>query len=192
MDIMRGKSFKEDCKIPADDLRYCHILHVNSRGEQLEGELVCNKYIAGDVIEIFEALLDASYPIEKVHLIDEYDADDTASTTDNNCSSFNYRTISYTTRISKHGFGMAVDINPLYNPYIKEVDGVTIIDPPAGEPYVDRSKDFPFKITEEDFCYKLFIEHGFEWGGAWDTRKDYQHFEIPTDIIRKLYPHLEV
>lgn len=192
MNIMRGKSFKHDCLLPAEDLRYCHILHKNSKGEILEGEMVCNKHIAEKVVNIFKILFEAEYPIERVRLIDEYDADDTVSMTDNNCSSFNYRMISYSNKISKHGLGMAVDINPLYNPYIKDVDGVTIIDPPAGEPYVDRSKDFPFKITEEDFCYKVFMDHGFEWGGAWDNRKDYQHFEIPTDTIRSLYPHLPI
>lgn len=34
----------------------------------------------------------------------------------------------------------------------------------------------------------IFIEKGFEWGGAWTDRKDYQHFEIPTDVINEWYP----
>lgn len=43
--------------------------------------------------------------------------------------------------------------------------------------YVDRSKDFLHKIDHDDLCYKLFMEHGFEWGGDWKHSKDYQHFE---------------
>ena len=33
------------------------------------------------------------------------------------------------------------------------------------------------KIDENDLCYKLFIEHGFTWGGNWNSSKDYQHFQ---------------
>ena len=84
-----------------------------------EGELVVNKDIADDVLEIFKELYESGYQIEKVRLVDEYDADDEASMSDNNSSAFNFRFISHTTKISKHGMGMAVDINTLYNPYVK-------------------------------------------------------------------------
>ncbi|MCF0122503.1 MAG: M15 family metallopeptidase, partial [Ruminiclostridium sp.] len=157
-------------------------------GSVKEGEMVLNKYIAEDVMEIFKELYAADYPIERVRLIDEYDADDEMSMRDNNSSSFNFRFISHTTKVSKHGLGMAVDINPLYNPYIKSVDGQTVIEPATGEPYVDRSADFAYKIDENDLCYKLFKEHGFEWGGSWSDRKDYQHFEVSDEVLKELYP----
>jgi hypothetical protein len=174
---MQGKSYKDDCTIPRDDLRYIHVLHKNIEGETLEGEMVCSKLIAEDLLEIFRELYEQSYPIEKMRLIDEYDANDELSMTDNNSSCFNYRTISHTNKISKHGLGVAVDINTLYNPYTKVVDGERIIEPAAGAPYLDRDADFPYKIERGDLCYNLFIAHGFEWGGDWPDRKDYQHFE---------------
>ncbi len=174
---MQGKSYKDDCTIPRDDLRYIHVLHKNIEGETLEGEMVCSKLIAEDLLEIFRELYEQSYPIEKMRLIDEYDANDELSMTDNNSSCFNYRTISHTNKISKHGLGVAVDINTLYNPYTKVVDGERIIEPAAGAPYLDRDADFPYKLERGDLCYNLFISHGFEWGGDWPDRKDYQHFE---------------
>ena len=174
---MQGKSYKDDCTIPRDDLRYIHVLHKNIEGETLEGEMVCSTLIAEDLLEIFRELYEQSYPIEKMRLIDEYDANDELSMTDNNSSCFNYRTISHTNKISKHGLGIAVDINTLYNPYTKVVDGERIIEPAAGAPYLDRDADFPYKIERGDLCYNLFISHGFEWGGDWTDRKDYQHFE---------------
>ena len=174
---MQGKSYKDDCTIPRDDLRYIHVLHKNIEGETLEGEMVCSKLIAEDLLEIFRELYDQSYPIEKMRLTDEYDANDELSMTDNNSSCFNYRTISHTNKISKHGLGDAVDINTLYNPYTKVVDGERIIEPAAGAPYLDRDADFPYKIERGDLCYNRFISHGFEWGGDWPDRKDYQHFE---------------
>lgn len=174
---MQGKSYKEDCTVPREDLRYVHVRHMGFDGEAKDGELVVNKAIADDVLAIFEELYKADYPIEKVRLVDEYDADDEASMSDNNSSAFNFRFISHTTRISKHGLGMAVDINTRYNPYVKTVDGKLSIEPANGADYVDRSKDFQHKIDHEDLCYKLFKEHGFTWGGDWTHSKDYQHFE---------------
>lgn len=174
---MQGKSYKADCRVPREELRYVHILHTRFDGETKEGELVVNRAIADDVLDIFEKLYEASYPIEKVRLVDEYDADDEASMSDNNSSSFNYRCISHTNKISKHGLGMAVDINTLYNPYVKTVDGELTIEPAGAGDYVDRNADFPYKIDHDDLCYQLFTEHGFTWGGDWTSCKDYQHFE---------------
>lgn len=174
---MQGKSYKADCSVPREELRYVHILHTGFDGETKEGELVVNRAIADDVLDIFEKLYEASYPIEKVRLVDEYDADDEASMSDNNSSSFNYRCISHTNKISKHGLGMAVDINTLYNPYVKTVDGKLSIEPAGAGDYVDRNIDFPHKIDHDDLCYQLFTEHGFTWGGDWKNSKDYQHFE---------------
>ena len=183
-----GKSFKENCTVPREDLRYLHVLHVDLDGSVHEGEMIVNYHIAEDVLEILRQLYEAKYPVERIRLVDEYDADDELSMEDNNSSSYNFRFISHTTRVSKHGLGLAVDINTLYNPYTKIVDGVRIVEPVTGEPYLDRDADFPYKIDHEDLCYRLFIEHGFEWGGDWEDRKDYQHFEIPTGVIAEWYP----
>ena len=183
-----GKSFREDCTLPREDLRYLHVLHVDPEGVEHEGEMIVNYHIAKDVLEILRQLYEAEYPIERIRLVDEYDADDELSMEDNNSSSFNFRFISHTTKISKHGLGLAVDINPLYNPYTKIVDGVCTVEPITGEPYLDRDADFPCKIDHEDLCFRLFTGHGFEWGGDWEDLKDYQHFEIPTDVIAEWYP----
>lgn len=185
-----GNTYKEDCIVPREDLRYLLILHKDKDGNTHQGEMVVHKLIAEDVLEIFEKLYDVNYPIERMVLPDNYMADDEIMMRDNNSSSFNFRFISHTTKISKHGLGMAVDINTLYNPYYKIVtndDGTTeeVIEPATGEPYLDRSQEFEYKINKDDLCYKLFIEKGFEWGGDWTDRKDYQHFELPTDITDK-------
>lgn len=174
---MQGKSYKADCTVPRDELRYVHVLHMGFDGQTKEGELVVNKAIADDVLAIFEELYQADYPIEKVELVDAYNADDEESMSHNNSSAFNFRFISHTTKISKHGLGMAVDINTLYNPYVKTVDGKLSIEPANATAYVDRSKDFPYKIDHDDLCYKLFTKYGFTWGGDWTHSKDYQHFE---------------
>ena len=179
-----GKSFKAGCTVPPSDLRYLEVVHKNLNGNVLSGEMICHARIAEDVLEIFKQLFAASYPVEKVRLIDEYDADDELSMRDNNSSCFNFRVVSFTNRISRHGLGLAVDINPRYNPYIKIVDGKKVIAPANGVDFENRTKNFPYKIEPDDLCCRLFRERNFLWGGdcpleSWRGEKDYQHFFIP-------------
>ena len=113
-EIMKGKSFKDDCTVPREDLAFLRVRYVDLQGKTQDGEMVVNRRIAETVLSIFQELYAAKYPIEKIRLVDHYDADDERSTSDNNSSSFNFRFISHTTKISKHGMGAAIDINPLY------------------------------------------------------------------------------
>ena len=177
-----GISYPEaGCTVPYEDLNYVGLLYIDFNGVEQAGELICNKAIAQDIVEIFYELYRNDYRIERVRLVDEYDGDDTLSMLDNNTSCFNYRVVDDTTTLSKHAFGSAIDINPFYNPYIiynKNGNGETYISPKGSEIYADRSRNFPYKIDENDLCYKLFTEHGFTWGGNWNSTKDYQHFQI--------------
>ncbi|MCM1087499.1 MAG: M15 family metallopeptidase [Muribaculaceae bacterium] len=163
-----------------EELRYLSVLYYDFNGEVQTGELICNRGIVEDLVDIFYELYVNEYQIEKIRLIDEYQGDDTASMTDNNTSCFNYRVVDGTASLSKHALGCAIDINPFYNPYIvfnRDGNGEDYISPAGSEIYADRSKDFPYKIDETDLCYKLFTEHGFTWGGNWNSCKDYQHFQ---------------
>ena len=177
------KSWKEDCPLNRSELRYLKVLHRNADGNPQRGEMVVNAAIADKAIDIFRQLYLADYRIERMVLIDNYDADDESSMRANNSSSFNFRFMTgSTTKISKHGRGLAIDINTLYNPYVKEkADGSWHIEPATGEPYAfdrDNRTDIPYKIDHNDLAYRLFTEAGFEWGGDWISLKDYQHFEI--------------
>ena len=174
---IEGKSFKANCTTSREDLRYLRVLHYNKEREVQEGELICHKDIAGDLLVIFQELYKAAYPIERMVLIDEYDADDEASMRANNTSAFNFRPASGMRRLSSHSTGMAIDINPLYNPLVKERGGRTLFYPSNAGAYIDRTKCFPYKIEKGDLCYRLFKKYGFSWGGDWRSSKDYQHFE---------------
>ena len=173
-------SDEEEIAISYEELSYMNVLYYDFNGEVQTGELICNQKIAQDLIEIFYELYQNEYQIEKIRLIDEYGGDDTASMLDNNTSCFNYRAVDGTSSLSKHAIGCAIDINPFYNPYVvfnKNGSGETYISPEGSEIYADRSQNFPYKIDENDLCYKLFKEHGFVWGGDWNSCKDYQHFQ---------------
>ena len=174
---MSGVSFPADCTIAREDLRYLRLSYCDFNGQKQVGEMVCNKKIADDLVSIFKELYARGYQIEKMRLIDDYGGDDDLSCADNNTSCFNYRTVAGSTNLSKHALGLAIDINPFYNPYVTYPNGVERISPPGSEPYADRSADFAHKIGPGDAAYELFRSHGFTWGGNWKTLKDYQHFQ---------------
>lgn len=181
LNLLNPNTIKDD-QTPAisyDDLCYLSVLHYDFNGNVQTGELICNKGIAEDLAEIFYELYLNEYQIEKIRLVDEYLGDDEASMEDNNTSCFNYRTVPNSNSMSKHALGCAIDINPFYNPYIvtNRTEGTTTVSPAGSDAYVDRSASFEHKIDTDDLCYKLFKEHGFEWGGSWKNSKDYQHFQ---------------
>jgi len=180
---MLGKSFPEDCKLMKEDLVYMKVKHYGFDGEMHVGELVVNKKIASDVEQVFTGLLELKYPIEKIRLIDEYDANDENSMSDNNTSAFCYRTIAGKDKLSKHALGLAIDINPLYNPCVTyNKDGsIKKVEPEEGRPYIERDASDPRRITKDSAIYKLFTENGFIWGGDWNSLKDYQHFEYKQE-----------
>lgn len=175
---MQGKTYRQNAYIQRSDLLYLRLHYVDFEGKERVGEMVCNRAIADDLLDIFRQLYEARYPIERIQLPDDFDADDERQMRANNTSCFCFRVIKGSTKLSAHAQGLAVDLNPLYNPCVKmRRDGTLFIQPSTAAPYVDRSRRFAHKIDRQDLAYRLFIQHGFSWGGAWRSSKDYQHFE---------------
>lgn len=172
---MLGKSipFENKDDVDIDTLSYLQVSYFGFDNQYHNGEMIVNSKIADEIIKIFKELYDIKYPIEKIRLIDEYNADDELSMSDNNSSCFCYRIISGTQKISKHAKGIAIDINPLYNPYVTK----DFVSPIAGILYVDRNVNTEHQINENDPLYKIFAKYGWAWGGNWKNKKDYQHFE---------------
>lgn len=174
---INGSSYKKNKTITRSSLRYLTIPHYGFDGKIHLGEMIVNKKIAGKTLAVFKELFKAEYQIEKMHLIDDYGSDDERSMSDNNSSAFNYRTISGTNKLSNHALGLAIDINPLYNPYVTTRKGRTVIQPADSKAYADRDGSCNYLIRKNDICVKTFRKYGFDWGGDWKNSKDYQHFE---------------
>lgn len=175
IEIITGSSYKENDKIKIEDLAYVQITHWGFDDKEHIGEIILNKKVAGEVVEIFRELHEAKFPIEKIRIIDEYDANDELSMLDNNSSAFCYREIAGSNgKLSNHSYGIAIDINPIQNPYVKN----NIVLPESGKEYLDRSNIRKGMIVEGDACYNAFKQRGWTWGGEWNSLKDYQHFEF--------------
>ena len=164
----------EPCRISYDDLRYVRILYVDFDGAEQEGELMVNRRVADDVIDIFYKLYQKQYPLASVKLVDDYGqpGDDGDSMRANNTSAFCYRQVTGTSHLSWHSFGAAIDINPLQNPYMNKGR----VSPEEARAYLDRKDKRPHMIDHSDYAYKVFTAHGWKWGGDWNGDKDYQHF----------------
>ena len=175
---IKGLSWKPDAPVKLDELRYIKVTYWGFDDKNHIGELVVHEKVADEVVEIFKELYEAKFPIEKIKIIDEYNADDNLSMDDNNTSSFNYRVVAGTKTLSKHSYGLAIDINPVQNPYIKG----QAIQPKKGKKYTDRSNIRKGMIVRGDVCYKAFVSRGWIWGGEWKTVKDYQHFQKDVNL----------
>ncbi|MGM9988520.1 MAG: M15 family metallopeptidase [Bacillaceae bacterium] len=163
---------KKNSFITYDDLAYIQVTYIDFNGDKQLGELIVNKQVADEIVAIFKELYSKRYPIAKITLIDEFNANDEQSMLANNTSAFCYRTIAKTNYLSNHAKGLAIDINPLQNPHV--LNNQTF--PATSFAYKNRSSIRQGMIVEGDDCYKAFISRGWTWGGDWKN-PDYQHFE---------------
>jgi hypothetical protein len=85
---------------------------------------------------------------------------------------FKCRFVSGTRHWSQHAYGLALDLNPVENPYVHG----GLVEPPAGRRYLDRSRRRPGMVVPGDVVVRAFASIGWRWGGYWTSAKDYQHF----------------
>ena len=152
-----------------ENLRLVNVYYYGFDDKLHKGQLVVHKDLVLDMIEIFEFIRESRFPTGKVVPISKYGWSDEKSMQDNNTSAFNYRFISGTRVISNHAAGLAIDINPMMNPYIK--NGISL---PVDCKY-DTTK--AGTISSGSQLVKEFKYRGWQWGGNWKSLKDYQHFE---------------
>lgn len=171
----------QEQSIPPEILQEITTVPVRYRdfnGETHHGSIEMNRAVADDVALFFETAYRLNFPIFHVgHSKDYYDDD--ALLMDRNISSgFNYRPIKGTRQLSLHSRGLAFDVNPRINPFIRYTpNGVEVN--PAGVLY-DSSK--PGTLYSGHPLVTLMKLHGWEWGGDWapeSGRTDYQHFQKP-------------
>lgn len=159
---------------PMSELRWLRASHWDFSGSVQSGEVVIAQRVANDVLEVFRAIYAARFPIAQMKLIETYGGDDERSMAANNSSGFNCRLIAGTTRPSQHATGLAIDINPVQNPYVLD-DRVY---PEAAKEYLNRDDRRPGMLFEQDPVVEAFARVGWSWGGLWQRPRDYHHFEV--------------
>jgi hypothetical protein len=177
---MHGTTWHAGCPVPLSDLRLLTLRYWGFHGHVHEGRMVINDSVAEDVVSVFRRLFEAHFPIRAIHLAHKYrpghdDPNDRRDYT----AGFNCRpaVTAYGPRStwSQHAYGLAIDLNPIQNPYVAS-DGY-IHNIPARR-YRDRSLHLPGMIHAGDVVVSAFAAVGWEWGGYWSGDKDYMHFSL--------------
>lgn len=180
---MRGTTWKPGCPVPLGDLRLLRFTYWTFRGEVATGPMVVHRDVADDVLWVFRRLFRARFPIKRVALAREFVPEEFEPVTFTRRSvtaGFNCRPV-VTPRgpgggFSQHAYGLAIDINPVENPYVT-ADG--FVRNRASRRFVDRSRRLPGMIHDGDVVVRSFAAIGWEWGGHWSGGKDYMHFAVP-------------
>jgi hypothetical protein len=167
-----GTSWSPGCPVGLRQLRYVRVTFVGFDDRPHTGELIVHRGHAHGIVEVFRTLFRARFPIEQMTLPTSAERDLTPTGDGNGTGAMVCRPTTGQTFWSAHALGLAIDVNPFQNPYVK---GDLVLPELAGA-YRDRSWRRPGMILPGDVVVRAFARIGWSWGGAWDTLKDYQHF----------------
>jgi hypothetical protein len=166
---MVGVSWKAGCPVSPDDLRAVHLTHVGYDGAVHDGVLVVHRRVAEEAAAVFGDLFAAGFPIERMRPYEDFAVGKYADGND---------TVGFYCRpaqddpdtFSWHAYGIAVDINPMTNPFHDPKEGWW----PAGS-NGNRDRTAPGLLTLQSDAVQIFLRHGWAWGGLEDP-PDYMHF----------------
>jgi hypothetical protein len=164
-------SWHAGCPVAPAQLRLLTLPYRDFGGVRRTGEVVVNARVVDDVVAVFRDLYRAGFPIRSLRLVDAYGGDDDRSMAADNTSAFNCRNAVGGSGWSQHAYGLAVDVNPVENPYVY---GGQVL-PPAGRAYLDRSDHRQGMAWSGSAVNRAFARQGWSWGGRW-SNPDYQHF----------------
>lgn len=151
-----------------DELVLFDVLYKSTDDKLHKGQILTNRKIENDIRDIFEFMLKNDFVVEKAIPIVHYNWNDSLSMDDNNTYSFCYRNIAY----SKHARGMAIDINPRFNPVRwKKTNRPNQPENAVLDTTVNGT------LHPDHVLVKEFGRLGFRWGHTFSKYYDDHHFE---------------
>jgi hypothetical protein len=167
-------SWHSGCPVAPSALRRVRVSYWGFDGQPHTGALVVNESAVPDVVVVFRRLYRARFPLRRMRPIDAYGGNDERSLAADNTSAFNCRYVvgPGPRRWSQHAYGLAIDVNPVENPYLEGGR----VHPRAGRAYLNRSKFRPGMAVRGRVLVRAFAAVGWQWGGRWTGTPDYQHF----------------
>lgn len=178
---LNGSHWRAGCPAPLAQLRLLTVTHRGFDGESHIGQLVVDETAAAPLARVFKQLYILNFPIRHLLLSDSYGPKSAQPTDGDVSGSFECRqavpspcsqgTSTGTGTWSNHAYGLAVDLNPVENPYV----GCSRTRQRSSLPYLDRSRLRPGMVTPA--VVRAFRSIGWGWGGAWTgSTRDYMHF----------------
>ncbi|MDP9493993.1 MAG: M15 family metallopeptidase [Actinomycetota bacterium] len=173
-DVLARSSWVPECPVALDELSYLVVSHYGFDGRFHNGEMIVNAEFANEVVEVFRLMHEARFPIEEMRVITKEEIDAPPTGDWNDTTSFVCRPAVGSNSWSQHAFGLAIDVNPFHNPYLKG----DLVLPELASTYTDREDVRPGMIFAGDVVTEAFSEMGWGWGGNWSSLKDWMHFSF--------------
>ena len=167
-------SWHRGCPVAPAQLRRLRVSYWGFDRRVHTGALIVNGSVVRPLTRVFSRLYAARFPIRRMRPIDAYGGSDERSLNSDNTAAFNcrYAVAPGPKRWSVHAYGLAVDANPVENPYLEGGR----VHPRAGRAYLDRSHVRPGMAVRGGVLVRAFASVGWLWGGRWTGSPDYQHF----------------
>lgn len=165
-------TWRPDCPVALEDLAYLRMSFWGFDDRAHTGEMIVHATVAHDVVGVFRQLFEARFPIEEMRLVsaDELEAPPTGD--GNDTAAFVCREARSSGSWSQHAYGLAVDVNPFHNPYLRG----DLVLPELASAYLDRNTIRPGMIVPGDVVTTAFSAIGWGWGGHWSSLVDPMHF----------------
>jgi hypothetical protein len=177
--LQAGGFWHRGCPVALSDLRLLTVPYRGFDGRSHTGQLVVNRRAARPLATVFAELVRLRFPIRHLRLADMYGPRRARPRDGDVTGSFECRQAvpspctggRGTGTWSMHAYGLAVDVNPLENPYV----GCGQSRDPATKPYRDRSRHRSGMVGPR--VVRAFGAIGWGWGGSWTgSTKDFMHF----------------
>jgi hypothetical protein len=176
-DVLARSTWREECPVTVDELAYLVVTFVGFDGVNHIGELIVNARFGEPMLEVFRTVYEQRFPLEQMRVITYPELDAPPTGDWNDTTSFVCRpVVARESGWSMHAYGLAVDLNPFHNPYLK---GEVVV-PELASAYTDRAQLRPGMLDPGDpasvAVIDAFAAMGWEWGGNWQSLKDWMHF----------------
>ncbi|MDP9068397.1 MAG: M15 family metallopeptidase [Actinomycetota bacterium] len=176
-DVLARSTWQRGCPVRVHDLAYVTIAFWGFDSEPHTGELIVHTSVARPVVSVFRKLYRARWPIEEMRVTTREELRAPPTGDGNNTSGFVCRPARLATEWSEHAYGLAVDVNPFHNPYVRN----DLVLPELALAYRNRGWQRPGMIRSGDVVTRAFAAIGWSWGGSWSSAKDWMHFSRSGD-----------
>jgi hypothetical protein len=182
--LIQNNYWQTGCPVNLDRLNVITFSYYDFNGVTQVGQLVTFDAMAPYLTDAFKELYAHKFPIETPTVI--------AGSGANLTSAFKCRPITGGSDYSLHSYAVAIDINVSRNPYIGafanegqgQLIGLLVPYTTTSLSYLNRSQIRP---GMNEAIPTIMRQHGFiEWGGDWQDRADFMHFQVPKNIAINL------
>ena len=174
--VLARSTWQEGCPVAPADLAWLRVAFRGFDGERHSGELLVAASAAEDLRQVFRDLWRARFPLERVAITPRSALDAPPTGDGNDTAAFVCRPVTGGSSYSRHAYGLAIDVNPFQNPYLKGSGPDRVVLPELASAYLDRSRRAPGMVHADGPVVAAFARIGWEWGGGWRSLKDWQHF----------------